>query len=158
MIKTFLFQYICENHFQRLSKRSLFTGLKASNHFGRPDMSAFLRFVQRKHSYVSIFEQPECFVINVNHKYQVSKVGVFSCGPRAVTRANSIACEQVNRVRKLPHFINHFENFGWRRTVKIFLFIDILYKPFILPTGLLTLFTYLMVGFHFADLYVKSFS
>merc|ERR1711915_1001690 len=31
--------YICENHFQRLSKRSLFTGLKASNHFGRPDMS-----------------------------------------------------------------------------------------------------------------------
>jgi len=44
--------YICENHFQRLSKRSLFTGLKASNHFGRPDMSAFLRFVQKKHSYV----------------------------------------------------------------------------------------------------------
>jgi len=85
--------YICENHFQRLSKRSLFTGLKASNHFGRPDMSAFLRFVQRKHSYVN-------------------KVGVFSCGPRAVTRSNSIACENVNRVRKLPHFINHFENFG----------------------------------------------
>ena len=48
------FQYICENHFQRLSKRSLFTGLKASNHFGRPDMSAFLSFVQRKHSYVSL--------------------------------------------------------------------------------------------------------
>ena len=48
------FQYICENHFQRLSKRSLFTGLKASNHFGRPDMSAFLSFVQRKHSYVSV--------------------------------------------------------------------------------------------------------
>ena len=45
--------YICENHFQRLSKRSLFTGLKANNHFGRPDMSAFLRFVQKKHSYVS---------------------------------------------------------------------------------------------------------
>merc|ERR1712055_242304 len=69
--------YICENHFQRLSKRSLFTGLKASNHFGRPDMSAFLRFVQKKHSYVS-------------------KVGEFSCGPRAVTRANSRACEQVS--------------------------------------------------------------
>ena len=45
--------YICENHFQRLSKRSLFTGLKASNHFGRPDMTDFLRFVQKKHSYVS---------------------------------------------------------------------------------------------------------
>jgi dual oxidase len=85
--------YICENHFQRLSKRSLFTGLKASNHFGRPDMSAFLRFVQKKHSYVS-------------------KVGVFSCGPRAVTRANSRACEQVNKNRQLPYFVNHFENFG----------------------------------------------
>merc|ERR1719237_1125009 len=104
--------YICENHFQvilplssdnvsffarqifqRLSKRSLFTGLKASNHFGRPDMSAFLRFVQKKHSYVS-------------------KVGVFSCGPRAVTRANSRACEQVNKNRRLPYFVNHFENFG----------------------------------------------
>ena len=43
---------------------------------------------------------------------QVSKVGVFSCGPRAVTRANTIACETVNTRRKLPHFINHFENFG----------------------------------------------
>ena len=48
------FQYICENHFQRLSKTSLFTGLKAVNHFGRPDMSSFLKFVQKKHSYVSI--------------------------------------------------------------------------------------------------------
>lgn len=46
-------QYICENHFQRLSKTSMFTGLKAVNHFGRPDMSSFLKFVQKKHSYVS---------------------------------------------------------------------------------------------------------
>ncbi len=45
--------YICENHFQRLSRRSLFTNLKAANHFGRPDMVSFLRFVQKKHSYVS---------------------------------------------------------------------------------------------------------
>jgi hypothetical protein len=46
-------QYICENHFQRLSKMSMFTGLKAVNHFGRPDMSSFLKFVQKKHGYVS---------------------------------------------------------------------------------------------------------
>lgn len=32
----------------------MFTGLKAINHFGRPDMSSFLRFVQKKHSYVSM--------------------------------------------------------------------------------------------------------
>nr|AXN93677.1 dual oxidase 1 [Scylla paramamosain] len=85
--------YICENHFQRLSKRSMFTGLKAINHFGRPDMTSFLKFVQKKHSYVS-------------------KIGVFSCGPNPLTRSISTACEQVNRGRRLPYFIHHFENFG----------------------------------------------
>ncbi len=55
-------------------------------------MVSFLRFVQKKHSYVS-------------------KVGVFSCGPRAVTKMNSAACEEVNRTRKLPYFTHHFENF-----------------------------------------------
>lgn len=34
----------------------MFTGLKAVNHFGRPDMSSFLKFVQKKHSYVSFFK------------------------------------------------------------------------------------------------------
>jgi len=36
---------------------SMFTGLKAVNHFGRPDMSSFLKFVQKKHSYVSYFSR-----------------------------------------------------------------------------------------------------
>nr|XP_018912484.1 PREDICTED: dual oxidase isoform X2 [Bemisia tabaci] len=85
--------YICENHFQRLSKTSMFTGLKAINHFGRPDMSSFLKFVQRKHSYVS-------------------KIGVFSCGPRPLTKSIMSACEEVNKGRRLPYFIHHFENFG----------------------------------------------
>ncbi|XP_052126755.1 dual oxidase [Frankliniella occidentalis] len=85
--------YICENHFQRLSKTSMFTGLKAVNHFGRPDMSSFLKFVQKKHSYVS-------------------KIGVFSCGPRPLTKSIMAACEEVNKGRKLPYFIHHFENFG----------------------------------------------
>lgn len=31
----------------------MFTGLKATNHFGRPDMTAFLKFIQKQHSYVS---------------------------------------------------------------------------------------------------------
>ena len=48
-----MFQYICENHFQRLSNRSMFTGLKAINHFGRPDMASFFKFIQKKHNYVS---------------------------------------------------------------------------------------------------------
>ncbi|XP_059617846.1 dual oxidase [Phlebotomus argentipes] len=85
--------YICENHFQRLSKTSMFTGLKAVNHFGRPDMSSFLKFVQKKHSYVS-------------------KIGVFSCGPRPLTKSVMSACDEVNKGRKLPYFIHHFENFG----------------------------------------------
>ncbi|XP_022920959.2 dual oxidase [Onthophagus taurus] len=85
--------YICENHFQRLAKNSMFTGLKAVNHFGRPDMISFLKFVQKKHSYVS-------------------KIGVFSCGPRPLTKSVMTACDDVNKGRKLPYFIHHFENFG----------------------------------------------
>ncbi|XP_018323659.1 dual oxidase isoform X2 [Agrilus planipennis] len=85
--------YICENHFQRLSKTSLFTGLKAVNHFGRPDMTSFLKFVQKKHSYVS-------------------KIGVFSCGPRPLTKSVMSACDEVNKCHKYPYFIHHFENFG----------------------------------------------
>ncbi|CAH1982304.1 unnamed protein product [Acanthoscelides obtectus] len=85
--------YICENHFQRLSKTSIFTGLKAVNHFGRPDMTSFLKFVQKRHNYVS-------------------KIGVFSCGPRPLTKSVMSACDEVNQGRKLPYFIHHFENFG----------------------------------------------
>ncbi|XP_046466415.1 dual oxidase isoform X1 [Neodiprion pinetum] len=85
--------YICENHFQRLSKTSIFTGLKAINHFGRPDMTSFLKFVQKKHSYVS-------------------KIGVFSCGPRPLTKSVMLGCDEVNKGRRLPYFIHHFENFG----------------------------------------------
>ncbi|GBN73713.1 hypothetical protein AVEN_50380-1, partial [Araneus ventricosus] len=32
----------------------MFTGLKAVNHFGRPDMTSFLKFIQHQHSYVSL--------------------------------------------------------------------------------------------------------
>ena len=85
--------YICENHFQRLSKKSLFTGLKAANHFGRPDLVSFLSYVQKKHHYVS-------------------KIGVFSCGPRAVTRTSEAACELVNQRRNLPYTSHHFEQYS----------------------------------------------
>ncbi|GAV07211.1 hypothetical protein RvY_17080-2 [Ramazzottius varieornatus] len=84
--------YVCENHFQRLSKKSLFTGLKAINHFGRPDMPAFLQFVKQRHSHVST-------------------VGVFSCGPPQMTRNVAKGCEVVNRQRAYPRFLHHYENF-----------------------------------------------
>lgn len=105
------FQYICENHFQRLSKTSIFTGLKAVNHFGRPDMTSFLKFVQKRHSYVSLFFQLK--YVFIENFFQVSKIGVFSCGPRPLTKSVMSACDEVNKCRKLPYFIHHFENFGW---------------------------------------------
>jgi hypothetical protein len=47
---------------------SMFTGLKAVNHFGRPDMSSCLKFVQKKHSYVSNYssatENEACADVN----------------------------------------------------------------------------------------------
>jgi len=43
---------------------------------------------------------------------QVSKIGVFSCGPRPLTKSVMSACDEVNKTRRLPYFIHHFENFG----------------------------------------------
>jgi len=48
-----MLQYICEEHFQRMSGRSIFTGLKATTHFGRPNFDKVLYAVQSKHPRVS---------------------------------------------------------------------------------------------------------
>uniref|UniRef100_T1IYT7 NAD(P)H oxidase (H2O2-forming) n=1 Tax=Strigamia maritima TaxID=126957 RepID=T1IYT7_STRMM len=93
--------YICENHFQRISNRSMFTGLKAVNHFGRPDMSSFFKFVQKQHSYVS-------------------KVGVFSCGPGALTKSVNQACDQIRSIgieTWTTHFGHHLRKLGQAITV-----------------------------------------
>lgn len=90
----------------------MFTGLKAINHFGRPDMSSFLKFVQKKHSYVSRASDGKNFSLTFVNSSQVSKIGVFSCGPRPLTKSVMSACDEVNKGRKLPYFIHHFENFG----------------------------------------------
>ncbi|XP_077864050.1 dual oxidase 2-like, partial [Saccoglossus kowalevskii] len=34
--------YICERHFQTIAKKSLFTGLQAITHFGRPEFHSLL--------------------------------------------------------------------------------------------------------------------
>jgi len=47
-------QYICERYFQRVANRSMFTGLKATTHFGRPQFDLFLDSLQIKHRDVSI--------------------------------------------------------------------------------------------------------
>uniref|UniRef100_T1KCF3 NAD(P)H oxidase (H2O2-forming) n=1 Tax=Tetranychus urticae TaxID=32264 RepID=T1KCF3_TETUR len=83
--------YVCERHFQRVSNRSLFTGLKAKTQFGRPDFHQFFTSLQRLHP-------------------KVARIGVFSCGPPPMTNSVGSACERMNR-QSGALFIHHSENF-----------------------------------------------
>ncbi|GCC37242.1 hypothetical protein chiPu_0015744 [Chiloscyllium punctatum] len=83
--------YICERHFQKVSNRSLFTGLRSITHFGRPQFIPFFNSLQEVH--------PE-----------VGKIGVFSCGPPGLTKNVEKACQQINK-RDQAHFMHHYENF-----------------------------------------------
>ncbi|XP_043487025.1 dual oxidase-like [Polistes fuscatus] len=69
--------YICERHFQRIYNKSLFTGLMAITHFGRPKFSQFFQLIQKLHP-------------NVN------KIGVFSCGSRSIVHSIDNACNELN--------------------------------------------------------------
>ncbi|XP_078479863.1 dual oxidase 1-like [Lampetra planeri] len=83
--------YICERHFQKVSNRSLFTGLRSVTHFGRPQFVPFLNSLQNLHP-------------------QAETVGVFSCGPPGLTKMVDKSCRQLNR-RDEAQFVHHFENF-----------------------------------------------
>ncbi|XP_069121720.1 dual oxidase-like [Argopecten irradians] len=84
--------YICEEHFQKLSGGcSVFTGLKANTHFGRPKMNEMFEAVQKAHP-------------------MVRKVGVFSCGPPGVTKSVEQGCIEASNGTK-AQFEHHFENF-----------------------------------------------
>ncbi|XP_014476938.1 PREDICTED: dual oxidase 2-like isoform X2 [Dinoponera quadriceps] len=69
--------YICERHFQKISNKSLFTGLKAVTHFGRPKFSQFFLSIQKLYS-------------------DANKIGVFSCGTPTMTQAVDAACKTIN--------------------------------------------------------------
>ncbi|GLV42469.1 Dual oxidase [Carabus blaptoides fortunei] len=85
--------YICERHFQRVSGKSLITGLKAVTHFGRPQFKEFFRSLQSLHA-------------------DVSNIGVFSCGPPPMTTSVERACIQINKVpNSTSTFHHHFKNF-----------------------------------------------
>ncbi|VIO91716.1 Uncharacterized protein BM_BM4466 [Brugia malayi] len=85
--------YICEKHFRSDSNgRSMFTGLNAVNHFGRPNFEALFKFIQNKHR-------------------DVQAVGVFSCGPNSINKEIRKACREVNRVRSAASFCHRFETF-----------------------------------------------
>lgn len=83
--------YICERHFQRVSNRSLFTGLRAVTHFGRPEFGQFFSELRGRHQ-------------------DTKKIGVFSCGPPPMTASVQSACADLNEIEG-PTFIHHYENF-----------------------------------------------
>ncbi|XP_077372320.1 dual oxidase 2 isoform X2 [Festucalex cinctus] len=83
--------YVCERHFQKVWNRSLFTGLRSVTHFGRPPFVSFFSSLQEVH--------PE-----------VSKIGVFSCGPPGLTKNVEKACQHMNK-RDQALFMHHYENF-----------------------------------------------
>ncbi len=83
--------YIAERHFQRLSGRSLFTGMRAVTHFGRPDFNQFFDSLAAEHNLLP-------------------KIGVFSCGPPGMTNGVDEGCAANNRFEG-PAFLHHYENF-----------------------------------------------
>jgi dual oxidase len=60
--------YICERQFHKINNRSLFTGLEATTHFGRPVFPAIFHQLSSQHQ-------------------SDANIGVFSCGPRSLLRA-----------------------------------------------------------------------
>ncbi|XP_037076444.1 dual oxidase 2-like [Pollicipes pollicipes] len=83
--------YICERHFQKISRRSLFTGLRSITHFGRPNLPSIFSALKRVHP-------------------KVEQFGVFSCGPPPMTRSVEDAAQAMNRSDGAT-FHHHFENF-----------------------------------------------
>uniref|UniRef100_A0A672UPJ5 NAD(P)H oxidase (H2O2-forming) n=1 Tax=Strigops habroptila TaxID=2489341 RepID=A0A672UPJ5_STRHB len=83
--------YICERHFQKVLNKSLFTGLRAITHFGRPPFVPFFSSLQEVHR-------------------EVQKIGVFSCGPPGMTKSVEKACQQLNK-KDQTYFAHHYENF-----------------------------------------------
>lgn len=84
--------YICEEYFQKHSGgRSVFTGLKAKTHFGRPQLGAMMKSIHQENPHVRT-------------------VGVFSCGPPGMTKSVEAACNDASKSTKAL-FKHHFENF-----------------------------------------------
>ncbi|VDM57623.1 unnamed protein product [Angiostrongylus costaricensis] len=85
--------YICEKHFRGDHEgKSMFTGLRAHNHFGRPDFDAFFSYIQSVHN-------------------EISDIGIFSCGPSSLNDQISSACSRANRARNAPSLMHKFETF-----------------------------------------------
>lgn len=84
--------YICERNFQKVCGKSLFTGLRATTHFGRPQFEEFFKSLHHEHP-------------------SAKQVGVFSCGPPPMTLNVDKACSAMNKYDDFPTYSHHFENF-----------------------------------------------
>ena len=67
------FQYICERHFQKIAGKSLFTGLQATTHFGRPKFQDFLASLKYEHPEVGFYPFYHSLRLNVSIYYKYSK-------------------------------------------------------------------------------------
>ncbi|ESO86842.1 hypothetical protein LOTGIDRAFT_235234 [Lottia gigantea] len=84
--------YVFEEHFQKMTGgKSVYTGLKATTHFGRPQLNNIMTAVNRAHP-------------------MTRKIGVFSCGPPGVTKGVERACVDASKSTKAI-FEHHYENF-----------------------------------------------
>ncbi|CAH0562068.1 unnamed protein product [Brassicogethes aeneus] len=70
--------YMCEKHYQKFSSKSLFTGLQAVTHFGRPNFARFFTTVESIHT-------------------EVSRYGVFSCSSPSVVTGINNAIREMNK-------------------------------------------------------------
>jgi dual oxidase len=84
----------------------MFTDLRATNHFGRPNFAAFLRYIQNKHAEVSGSRCADAFGF-----LQQREIGVFSCGPMKLNNDVSASCGEANRARDRAHFTHRYETF-----------------------------------------------
>jgi dual oxidase len=84
-------RYFLENKLDSPCGKSLFTGLRTVTHFGRPDFNELLEDVQQKNS-------------------AIGKIGVFSCGPPALSKAVDKAAKHLNKYDNAL-FEHFFENF-----------------------------------------------
>jgi len=82
--------YICEKQFHKIHNASLFTGLRSSTHFGRPDFD-------------DLFEQ-------LQSVEPADQVRVFSCGPSNLLASVDDACNHCNQLEG-ARFIHHSVNF-----------------------------------------------
>ncbi|XP_067931933.1 dual oxidase 1-like [Watersipora subatra] len=83
--------YVFEEHAKKLGGASLFTGLKATTNFGRPKFLEIFKTISEEH-------------------LRVKNIGVFSCGPPALTKGVEQACIKSSATTH-SQFQHHYENF-----------------------------------------------